>query len=315
MISSYRRAFTLVELLVVIAIIGILVAMLLPAVQAAREATRRSSCQNQLRQLSLALHNFEHAQEHFPAGTTNPTGPISNLPEEDHKGWIARLLPYFGEPIRYQNLDWSVGAYHKNNNRVRQSVIPGLFCPSIPSDYIPASSYAGVHHHVEAPIDSNNSGLLFLNSRVTQNDLQDGAGYTLAIGEKLLNIETDLGWLSGTAATLRNTGEAINEELQAVRQSGWGSSSPWYEDSSNYRNEGLAAEQNDEERSQDPWHAEGGDPSAPLKVGGFGSSHPGGALFAVADGSTRFLGEGIDLKLLQNLANRDDGEMIDGADW
>jgi len=78
--SRRTNGFTLVELLVVIAIIGILVALLLPAVQAAREAARRSQCQNHLSQLILAVHNYEMAHQVFPPGTINPTGPIVNVP-------------------------------------------------------------------------------------------------------------------------------------------------------------------------------------------------------------------------------------------
>ncbi|MEM6331026.1 MAG: DUF1559 domain-containing protein, partial [Planctomycetota bacterium] len=186
MTAARRRGFTLVELLVVIAIIGILIAMLLPAVQAAREAARRSACVNQLRQTLLAVHNYEQAHEHFPAGTTNPTGPVENLPNGEHISWIARVLPYLGEQARYRKLDPAVGAYHKRNDPVRQTIIRLLLCPSSPSDYYPGSSYAGVHHHTEAPIDEDNTGVLFLNSSVRQLGLQDGAGYTLLLGEKLL---------------------------------------------------------------------------------------------------------------------------------
>jgi prepilin-type N-terminal cleavage/methylation domain-containing protein len=327
------HGFTLVELLVVIAIIGILISLLLPAVQAAREAARRSQCQNQLRQVSLALHGYESAYEVFPEGVTNPTGPIRNVPQGDHKGWIARILPYLGEQVRYRNLDWSLGAYHKNNDPVRQSVIALLFCPSSPSDEYPGSSYAGVHHDQEAPIDTTNNGILFLNSRLQFRDLTDGASYTLAIGEKLLDPKTDLGWITGTPATLRNLGPVVNANAGLNNTQSGSTDCPWYgadDAKANLRVEDFEfdgdnnvqtpqpdnpGDGDNEGRPLDPWHPAGGDPANPLLVGGFGSEHPGGAQFAIADGSTRFLHDGTNPALLEQLANRHDGAMIDGVDW
>src|SRR6476646_8785498 len=97
-----RRAFTLVELLVVIAIIGVLVALLLPAVQAAREAARRVSCVNNITQLGLSLHNYEFHYESLPAGVTNPEGPIRNEPQGIHVSWIITILPYLEQNAVYR---------------------------------------------------------------------------------------------------------------------------------------------------------------------------------------------------------------------
>ena len=111
MTQRKNSGFTLVELLVVIAIIGILVALLLPAIQAAREAARRSSCQNNLRQLIVGVHNYEFAHEFLPVGVTNETGPIRNEPKGNHMNWLACILPQLDEGARFERLDFSAGAY------------------------------------------------------------------------------------------------------------------------------------------------------------------------------------------------------------
>ena len=206
---SKRSGFTLVELLVVIAIIGILVAFLLPAIQASRESARCVSCTNKIHQLTIAVHDYEMAHEHYPAGTVDAAGPIRNLPKGHHISWIARVLPYLEEGALYNALDLSLSAYHHKNDMARQTAMTLLSCPSFPGGYWPYSNYAGCHHDVEAPIDANNHGVFFLNSRLTRDDLKDGAAHTLFIGEKFPD-DADLGWISGTPSTLRNTGSPLN---------------------------------------------------------------------------------------------------------
>src|SRR4051794_28536269 len=168
-------SFTLVELLVVIAIIGILVALLLPAIQASRESARRTQCTNQIGQLILAVHDYEAAHEVYPMGTADAQRPIKNLPKGNHISWIARILPYLDENALYSSIDPSLSAYHQKNDRARQVTIGQLICPSCPASDGPYSSYAGCHHDAEAPIDTTNRGVFFLNSRVTREDLKDGA--------------------------------------------------------------------------------------------------------------------------------------------
>src|SRR5436305_2007146 len=90
--SAAHRAFTLVELLVVIAIIGVLIAMMLPAVQASRESARRTQCVANLSQVSVGLQNYEMAHERYPVGTIDAKGPIHSVAKGDHRNWVIELL-------------------------------------------------------------------------------------------------------------------------------------------------------------------------------------------------------------------------------
>src|SRR5687767_9202589 len=132
MSARLRYAFTLVELLVVIAIIGVLIALLLPAVQAAREAARRTSCLNNLTQLGLATHNYEFHFETLPPGVTNPDGPIRNESQGIHVSWIVKILPYLEQRILADRFDQAAGAYAEVNTPVREAQISALLCPSSP---------------------------------------------------------------------------------------------------------------------------------------------------------------------------------------
>lgn len=207
--KSRANAFTLVELLVVIAIIGILVGLLLPAVQAAREAARRMQCSSQLMQLGVALHNYEMAHRLLPPGTVNDTGPIQHLPVGFHHNWLVQILPMLDERVVYQKIDHSQSIYSSVNFPARAYSIACLRCPSSPSAGGPHTSYAGVHDSREVPIDTDNNGCLFLNSHVRFDDIIDGVSHTIFVGEKYVDA-TELGWSSGTRASLRNMGSPIN---------------------------------------------------------------------------------------------------------
>lgn len=127
-----RRGFTLVELLVVIAIMGVLVALLLPAVQAARESARRSQCQNNLRQIGIGMTQFLDAKKHFPPGQFKPPG----VPNSAASGWATWFLPYIEEQATFERLNFKMSMRHKPNwqpdltGPVNQ-VIPVYLCPSM----------------------------------------------------------------------------------------------------------------------------------------------------------------------------------------
>jgi prepilin-type processing-associated H-X9-DG protein len=106
-------------------------------------------------------------------------------------------------------MDLSLSAYHYKNDPARQTALALLICPSFPGGMWPFSNYAGCHHDVEAPIDDDNHGVFFLNSKPARDDLKDGAAHTIFLGEMMPDA-ADLGWISGTSSTLRNTGVQLN---------------------------------------------------------------------------------------------------------
>lgn len=283
-VQPTHHGFTLVELLVVIAIIGILVGLLLPAVQAAREAARRASCVNNLMQLGLAVHHFDFNMEHLPAGVIDATGPIRNEPLGQHVSWIVQILPQIEEANAYRKFDITAGAYAAANQAVRQHNIALLGCPSDPmvhrGEEIAHSSYVGCYHSTEAPIDANNNGLLFLNSKIRFADILDGSSHTLLLGEGPI-AKDSLGWVSGTRATLRNSSGIHNPDYFSANASA------------------TVIQDNIEVDS--------------LHVGSFGSSHTGGANFVLADGAVSFLSQNIDPQTLERLGNRADGELVETA--
>ncbi len=268
-------AFTLVELLVVITIIGILMAMMLPAVMGAREAARRMTCLNNLFQIGVALNNYQAAYEVLPPGTTDKQGPVHNTQQGYKMSWTVHLLPYLDENVVYEHVDLSAGAYDAKNAAVRAMKLAVFTCPSADRSspgQPPASNYVGCQNDVEAPINSDNNGVLFLNSHIGRDDVTDGISHTIYVGEKITE-PTDLSWLSGTRATLRNTGWPPQ----------WGPPDP--------RIPNPAA-------TNDLW------------VGGFSSEHFQICNYLFGDGRTASLSDCINVKVLQQLGNRADGKLL-----
>ena len=286
-----RRGFTLIELLVVVSIIAVLIALLLPAVQSSRETARMTQCRNHLLQLGLALGNYASSHGVFPPGVVDPAGPISNMPQGYHMGWAVQILPFLEEGSLHRRIDFRQGVYAPANATAMATQVKVFLCPS---DWRPGPmSYMGCHHDVEAPIDADNHGVLYLNSRIAYDDITDGPAYTILLGEA--RHGTSPGWASGTRATLRNTGNPINAKAPLVlpRPATW-----WASSSIDPANPGAV------EAS-----VQGG--LLPLTyVGGFSSYHAGGAQFLLGDGSVRFVKEPIDARVFRRLGNRCDGDLI-----
>jgi prepilin-type N-terminal cleavage/methylation domain-containing protein/prepilin-type processing-associated H-X9-DG protein len=285
-----RRAFTLIELLIVVGIIAVLISLLLPAVQSAREQARRAQCCNNLTQLGIALANYAVAHSVLPPGVVNDTGPIQNLPQGYHYSWTVQILPFLGQNNIYRRFDFQKSVYAANNATARGVHISTFLCPSDPKSG--PISYMGCHHDAEAPIAADNHGVLYLNSCVRFDEIPDGVAQTILLGESRQINPGLLGWASGTHATLRNTGHGLNVPSALLALGN------------------TTAQLTVEER----WAAyvqmlEDG--VIPVDfVGGFSSWHSSGANFLFCDGSVRFLNSSIRADVYRVLGGRADGALV-----
>lgn len=312
-----RPGFTMIELMVVVAIIAILISLLLPAVQAAREAARRTQCSNNLIQLGIALQSYEASHQVLPPGAINPSGPIVESPSSYQFNWITQILPHFEQRNVYNHLNFQVGIYQINNMTARAMSLSMLLCPSEGFGRRPFSSfgsssgaldpaltsYAACHNDVEAPIDLKNTGVFFLNSHVRLDEIEDGLSHTIFVGEKRPPGD-ELGWASGTRATLRNTGTQLNRtrfepiDLTPFVTTVAGEPLP------------DVPGMSEPPPSPAPGAPVSPPPSGPIAVGGFSSSHPTGSNFLFGDGSVRFLKTTISERVYRLLGNRADDQPI-----
>jgi prepilin-type N-terminal cleavage/methylation domain-containing protein/prepilin-type processing-associated H-X9-DG protein len=315
--TTPRRGFTLIEILVVIAIIAILIGLLLPAVQKVREAANRIKCANNLKQIALAAHNYHDANNRFPAGGRVPVF-VGDRPTRGTNLWIE-LLPYIEQDNLYKQ--WDRDDNRKNvageTNATQAQVLKLLICPSdsLPESVVNhsaavtlpwcwgfygMSSYGGNAGTRSLPFVAtpafpgiSRDGIFFIDSSVGTNDITDGTSNTLLFGERYhrdpefdplqlavapglapLAHQGKWGFVAGPPGIMGNV--TLHSAVPI-----------------NYR---LPPD---------------GDFLALIsRAVAFGSGHAGGANFAFADGSVRFLRDGMPLLMLPALSTRDGGEVV-----
>ena len=288
------RAFTLVELLVVIAIIGMLVALLLPAIQAARESARRTQCVNNLKQQALALHNFHDTNGRFPSAhqvnpnlsctdyhCPRPPGGLDssgNYPAEGpFWSWTMRIAPHIEMGSMYEaaNLHgWPWWQQMPDGTDVVSYVCPTFVCPSdvrggIQSSFgthtVALTSYLGVSGRNQFDEADGQDGILYVNSSVKMAGITDGTSNTLMIGERPPSDSKVYGWQWAGAGDAPHFG-ATDVVLGVCERPLSPTAVP------DYFRQGTIDDPTDIHR----YH--------------FWSLHPGGGIWALADGSVRFIG-------------------------
>jgi len=317
---SYRFGFTLIELLVVISIIAILIALLLPAVQQAREAARRTQCRNNLKQIGLALANYEETFKVLPQPKVWGNGNLGTArksckPWVRMNGWSWRvmILPYIDQEALYNKIDFTKGLNGclgngqndyidapANTKRIRAVIIPAFFCPSDPTPQL-ISSRAGTNYAamVAAGRVVNGQGEPRHHLRASRaNELLDMGGMAYE-GQEVRNIIDGM-------SNVPLVGEAFRgKDFQRTHGSGSNQNGRrcyrWYE-SSGWCEADASRSPNDPRRDEVSWTDminNGNDGARPLS-----SVHAGGAFAVFGDGAVRFVSDSVDLATWQNTVSR-----------
>ena len=320
----FRQAFTLVELLVVITIIGILIALLLPAVQAAREAARRMQCLNGQKQVALALHNFHEANGHFPFGQSLDIKIHNNDPSYYNRVcWFQEILPYMEKQALYdalqQQLESPAGHGGAWWTPGRWEVVSACVCPSDPSapkvltagwsespggtpetsqgfsGNVVACAGSTVFNPPNSPVGKSLDGIFYAASETRFADIYDGSSHTLLLGELIV----------------------VPDIMRGIAQSGGDTEDQKHDNRGRYWNcqQGFALFS-----TKYPPNTPVGDrhtwcidfpPYAPCQSVGtdnviqsLRSYHPGGVNIALADGSGRFILDTVDAQIFRALGTR-----------
>lgn len=296
------RGFTLIELLVVIAIIAVLIALLLPAVQQAREAARRSACRNNLKQLTLALHNYESTYNLLPPGYLHKRDPGGSPANHMGFAWGTMILPQLEQPNLYDQFDWHVPVFDTVNLPPREQHLSVFLCPSDPyseqnfvvrdPNAAPVERYAAASYAANwGPANSTNNlddtpllsrGVFYRNSSTRFRDITDGLSNTLALGERTN------GPIPGSATA---GGHADFETA-------WSAAVRDVTDPADDHGHMVLFET--QFRPNQP----GGDDK------GISAPHEGISLFALCDGSVRAITENIDAGIYDSLGTRSGSEVV-----
>lgn len=293
-----EHGFTLIELLVVITIISVLIGLLLPAVQAAREASRQTQCRNNLKQQMLAALSHEEQQQTLPPGSR-----MNQKEKSLGTSWRVLVLPYLEEKALFDKLDLNEAGGLNNRGNVLN--IPQAFvCPSVATEEsafaLKVSHYdaiSGSGHSAEYRWDRDDTscgdvfvdGAFFPDSDIRLGQVTDGTSHTLAIGERKYFLND---WMVGARWEERSDLELCANSSRNVR----------YPINASHEQFGYY--------KQD-WHAPDGALQDMLRNDlFFGSEHPGGAQFAMVDGSVRFFDDSVDFVLFEDLASRNGSEIV-----
>ncbi len=223
--TTHKAGFTLIELLVTLSIIGILIALLLPAVQASRESARRTQCLNNLKQLGLAIANYTELHGGMPPGYVSIYDPYFRKEVGPGWGWATMLLPFIEQQPIYDDIDFNLPIHHAANATVRVRPIELLLCPTdnmprvwtttegvvwiysgriysslIPICDVAASNYVGVFGVGEPGVDGD--GVFYRNSFTKPMEIVDGLSHTLSVGERSVHLNAGRGhatWVGAIA--------------------------------------------------------------------------------------------------------------------